>query len=226
MQHMTNQDKFSYRWMRTCEQMHVGYEAAERWRLKLIESYSEPHRSYHTIDHIVQMFDHLDKNIPDDEASPLLDVAVFFHDSVYITWSDYNEEYSANYAHEFMRDVGCSVSVAELVSCLIMATKTHEKPNSETIGRALFHGIIESDLPILAAPMNDFVKYEDGISKEVAYLGRAKYLYNRIAFLMGLLERGYIYQSYWGNMFLDKKARDNIEWLVGKLDDERSLLES
>ena len=69
------------------------------WRRLLFQLYSEPHRHYHSVRHIMNLLDRLDALRPFSEGTafrPGLDrlleteCAIWFHDAIYIIGSPHN----------------------------------------------------------------------------------------------------------------------------------------
>jgi predicted metal-dependent HD superfamily phosphohydrolase len=127
-----------------------------------IQAYAEPHRKYHTIDHIA---DCLQKLEPYKEREDYLQLflALLWHDDVYDTSpkdkeADSNVEESKDYAILCMHHLG--LPGEETVDRLIEVTESH-KP--ETEDEALISDI---DMSILAAPAEIYDKYVEGIREE------------------------------------------------------------
>jgi pantetheine-phosphate adenylyltransferase len=58
----------------------------------VLENYSESHRYYHTLKHLIEVIDHLKLQ---DQFDKELFLAAVYHDAVYNPKSDDNEEQSA-----------------------------------------------------------------------------------------------------------------------------------
>jgi len=130
------------------------------------ERYSEPHRFYHTWEHVLDL---IDKAIDDKELSDELLLAIVFHDIVYDPMNNDNEEKSAELFKTFFN----YPDVYEA----ILATKNHidVNPTSKLLNKY--------DLSVLYGDFNSFMKYEDGIFKEYQFVDVKTYTENRIKFL-------------------------------------------
>src|SRR2546421_12701808 len=73
---------------------------------RLVAAHSEPHRFYHTLEHLNEMFQVAGK-LADAAADPAaVHLAIWFHDSVYDPRATDNEERSAGLAVELSRPLG------------------------------------------------------------------------------------------------------------------------
>jgi predicted metal-dependent HD superfamily phosphohydrolase len=62
---------------------------------KLAASYSEPHRAYHNLTHLHECLVALDASAVEPASARIVEVALWFHDSVYDPKAGDNEEQSA-----------------------------------------------------------------------------------------------------------------------------------
>ena len=130
--------------------------------------YSEPHRFYHTWDHILYMVDKAEKcgYLYND-----IILAILFHDIVYDPLKSDNEEKSAELFKQYFPD-------NDIVYNAILNTKTHT--GDDEISRMLNF----LDLCVLTyGNFGDFMKYEDNIFKEYQFADLKDYKKNRIEFL-------------------------------------------
>ena len=125
----------------------LGVDGDEPLYRSLIERYAEPHRSYHTTQHLDECFARLDEST-DRAIHPFeVELALWFHDAVYDTRSQENEERSASWAESAIQSAGLSAVCASRIRDLIMATK--HAAMSETKDAKL---LVDVDLAILARP--------------------------------------------------------------------------
>jgi len=112
---------------------------------------------YHNMDHIVSMYDYLDKtNEPYDEA---LDWAVLFHDIVYDDQPKKEWRSSLEFSKSSKEYCGCSLSLYDIskVSGLIMMTEKHCL-ESKNLDRT-YSAIIRADLHQLGDRVKAFTNY-------------------------------------------------------------------
>lgn len=150
----------------------------------LTNAYSEPHRFYHTLSHIVYMF-----NCADTLRMELTDVevcAIWFHDFVYNIGNKTNEEDSADVAIELCSFI--SNAERDTLRQLILSTKKHVP----LIPMA--SNIINLDLMILSASREEYENYIIGIESEYRTVySEQEYRKGRKDWLESMLSKDKIY---------------------------------
>ncbi len=168
----------------------------------LLARYSEPHRGYHNLVHIVAMLDELELVGENDSAVAL---AIWFHDAVYDPKAKDNEEQSAKLAKDSIKQIGLPDPLDEQVNDLIMDTKHTTVP----IDRAA-QILVDIDLMVLGKPKKEFDAYEIGIRKEYEWVPQPDFCAGRSKMLQSFLDRPSIYST---ELFRDKyesAARKNL----------------
>lgn len=130
----------------------------------LVKRYDEPHRFYHTRQHLLDMLTH-----PEDIYTDRLRLAIVAHDAVYDTHRCDNEEQSARLVPE--------------IADLIMVTKHHNPVTAEECI------LCDLDLGILAS--EDYDTYAANIRKEYAWVPDDVYRVERAKVLRKFLKPVY-----------------------------------
>ncbi len=164
----------------------------------LVARYAEPHRAYHTLEHIVKMLDELEKSGGGTENATDVIMATWFHDAVYDPTAKDNEEKSVMVAEEAMKHFGsplgslgfCVFNRREVVEC-IMATKKSVCSLDFFSTRLL----VDLDLAILGASEEEFDEYEAGIRKEYEHVLPRDFAIGRSRILRSFLDRPRIYAT-------------------------------
>ncbi|MEO5930087.1 MAG: hypothetical protein ABIR47_09145, partial [Candidatus Kapaibacterium sp.] len=135
-----------------------------------------------------------------------LEFAAWFHDIVYDTRRDDNEEHSARYARDSLRRLGTPESLVERVAGLILFTRDHGAP-ADDADALLF---LDADLAILGASGDRYRDYSRAIRREYAWVEEERYRRGRRDILEKFLGRERIYRT--GSMFAryEMAARANI----------------
>ena len=153
--------------------------------------YSISDRSYHNISHIENCFDTfsflLNSNIYDIEA---LTIAIWFHDVIYDSRQNNNEEQSAILAKAFCYALNCTEEFSNKVEQLILFTKHNKK--ASTVDEKI---ISDVDLAILSSSPLEFWDYSKGIRQEYSWAPDIVYYPNRLKFLENLLLKKSIYYT-------------------------------
>jgi predicted metal-dependent HD superfamily phosphohydrolase len=193
-------------------------------------AYSEPHRAYHTSEHIVSLLEIFDSDwfqqgyfVPSPLAQTVrdeLEAAIWWHDAVYQTTIHSpglsNEEASAAWAFTFLMTNGGKTDTACVVHKLILATSHEHCPNST---RTMW--IADLDLAILGADEERFKLYDTQVAAEYAHVFYPDYLQGRIAFLTSFVQsRNHIYQTMTFRERYEDVAQSNIKKLIVELEAE------
>ena len=166
---------------------------------QLITNYQEPHRHYHTLHHLQQLFTAL-QNI---DSSSSLDVgiasqnrnrsstilAIFFHDAIYDTRSHENEAQSAKWAAESLTKLNLPNTTIDRITHLINLTKHHPAQPTDLDAQLL----LDLDLSILATPPLQYQTYVKAIRQEYHWVSEADYRKGRSQILQTFLTRDRIY---------------------------------
>lgn len=172
----------------------------------IIRRYRQPHRHYHTLEHIEEMLaiigEHRERLL---EYEPLA-FATWFHDVVYDPRRDDNEERSAIVARRTMPRLMVSGWITLRAVALIRATKEHVPPDA-SFDAALF---IDADLAVLGSDPERYRRYAADVRREYAHLADEEYRRGRRAVLEDLLARERIYHTDLMRDRLEAAARANI----------------
>ena len=180
----------------------------------LVERYSEPHRRYHTEQHLIECLDAFEtvRDLP--PHPPEVEAALWFHDAIYDVKRQDNEEQSANWATSLFAEAGVSSNSTDLIQSLILVTRHTALP--VTPDEQL---LVDIDLSILGAPRPRFDEYERQIREEYSFVPGWLFRRKRRAILRTFLDRPRIYST--GHFFdaLEKRARENLQRAIsGKAD--------
>ena len=158
---------------------------------QLATRYNEPHRHYHTLDHVAACLGWLDQ-YRHLAADPLcLELALWAHDVIYDPRASDNEARSADW--------------------FALAT-IHPHPPTDT-DMALLQDI---DLSILGAHAELYDRYEGWIRKEYEFVPEAAFRKGRSAVLRNFLEQDVIYYTAELRERLEVPARDNLSRALAK----------
>lgn len=163
-------------------------ELLNKWNIKcdvntLLSMWNESHRSWHTLDHLNDLFEQINENkflYSEREYEKLL-IASLFHDCIYDPKLFNNEEKSANFFIECCVDKR-NEDILEIKQ-IILDTKTH-KPSTK-----LSEAFINYDMNIVERDYDKLLEWEDGIKNEYSEIGVEKYKINRLKFLESLLDK-------------------------------------
>ena len=172
---------------------------------QLKAAYAEPQRHYHTLQHLGECLAAFDNVRTRAEHPHEVELALWFHDAIYDVKSHENEQRSADWARDALRDAGVEAASAQRVHDLIMATRHTAVPSGRDEPL-----LIDIDLAILGAERPRFDEYEQQIRKEYAYVPGFLFRRKRREILEGFLDRPAIYSTPWFHDALEAKARDNL----------------
>ena len=179
---------------------------------ELVRYYSSDSRQYHGLTHIIKLlrlFDEYKFNLQEEDV---VFFAIWFHDAVYSTWRDDNEEKSAFWASEVLKETSIPLAQIEKVVQYIKATKTHESNNDMDL-----NFFLDFDLSILGADDTIYDVYTRQIREEFSLMPSFLYKRGRRKVLNALLDRPQIYQTSVFYNTMEAKARENLQRELNKL---------
>lgn len=168
--------------------------------------YAEPGRFYHNLHHIAEMLRLLGSLGVGAESHEAVCFAAWFHDAVYDTRRNDNEEKSAELAADWLAQLSAPAEIVNSVRQLILATKRHEAANLSP-DAALF---LDSDLAILGAPEEIYLQYRAAIRKEYAWVEDAVYRRERRRILENFIARERLYFTDELRDRFEAQARRNL----------------
>lgn len=172
----------------------------------LLNDYNAEQRHYHDLAHIGNLLVLFEDNrfrIRDEDA---VFFAIWFHDAIYNTWKSNNEEKSADFAYEVLRQTSMPTEQINKIVAYIHATKTHVSDGDTDLD--LF---LDFDLSILGADEAIYEVYRRQIREEFHSFPSFIYNRGRKKAMRTLMEKGYIYKTDEFRRLYEAKARQNIQ---------------
>jgi predicted metal-dependent HD superfamily phosphohydrolase len=190
-------------------------EAETVWQW--IESaYSERHRAYHTLAHLEQCFKEFDSVgsdlTPTDRS--IIELAIWFHDSVYQPHQSDNEEESVKLFRNAAGVLQLPTSVVEPVSNFILETK-HAGPNPER--SELCQMFLDIDLSILGQDQATYEQYATQVRQEYEWVPWEIYTVKRTEILERIRSWSPIYQTPALHKKYELQAKMNLSRAIANL---------
>jgi len=137
----------------------------------IVARYQEPHRCYHTLEHILEVLDRV--------SGAEVELAAWYHDVIYDPRTSDSEERSAVHAGEALEYLRAPVEVIDEVQRLIRLTAGHHVQDGDDNGRML----IAADLAILTMDRARYQRYARDVRAEYAHLDDVTWRAGRTAVL-------------------------------------------
>jgi predicted metal-dependent HD superfamily phosphohydrolase len=151
----------------------------------VISKYSEPHRFWHTVEHLYKLLDGINELYENKKINQTdfnyLNISTIFHDIVYDTRKNDNEEKSVKYMlSKYNNIINDDVKI---IIDIILSTKTHISNNK------LCQKFIKLDTQILDSQFIDMLDWENKIYEEYKWVGLKIYKKKRVEFLLGSIKK-------------------------------------
>jgi predicted metal-dependent HD superfamily phosphohydrolase len=174
---------------------------------RVVAGWTEPHRSYHTIEHLGECLAWLDD--PEVrgaiERPAEVELALWLHDLVYDTRRGDNEHASAEEGRGLLGAVGgIDPAVIERIAAMVESTKDHGARSAD--GAVM----LDIDLSILGADPARFARYESQIREEYGWVEPDAYRAGRRAVLARFAARPRLFLSDALHDRLEARARENL----------------
>ena len=176
---------------------------------EIVSRYSEPWRAYHVLAHLDAMFAELDAVRSCWKAQLVvfepLEMAIWYHDAVYNTHANDNEERSADLFRNVAERLYLSGEFKERVIKIILATK-HLAATDDLESATL----CDIDLSIFGQPEAVFDEYERQIRKEYGWVPKTQFNEGRLTILRAFLNRPMVFSTSFFREKYEEMARKNL----------------
>ncbi|MEM9490998.1 MAG: hypothetical protein AAGC55_17750 [Myxococcota bacterium] len=171
---------------------------------EIVARYSEPHRAYHTLEHLRACLHWLAATRELAEHPPAVELALVYHDIVYDPRRTDNEKRSAELFTAHARASQLPQAPIERIVRLIEGTASHSAHDRDG---ALLNDI---DLTILGAPPHLYARYEEQIREEYRHVDERLFRAGRERILRSFLATTAIYSTPFFSKRLETQARSNL----------------
>lgn len=191
----------------------------------LLGAWSQPHRGYHTLEHLWEMLvalDELERAGHLDAGQALLARAVaWFHDVHYDprAGAGSNEHRSATMARDHMHRLGVDDTLVDAVETGVLMTAAHEV-GEQTRHTRMLEAVHDADLWILSAPPERYATYREQVRAEYAHVPDDHFRPGRAAVLRSFAERARIYRTAHADAAWTARARANLAAELADLADD------
>lgn len=176
---------------------------------ELVASYGEPHRRYHSVQHLTECLQTFDVVRLLAGRPAEVELALWFHDAIYDVKRGDNEERSADWAKRELASAAVPEEAVARVHALVMVTRHTGMPNS-----ADQQLLVDIDLSILGAPQERFAEYEQQIRDEYSFVPSWIFRRKRREILRSFIDRPRIYSTDHFHLLLEQRARENLRRAV------------
>lgn len=174
----------------------------------LLRHYGQAHRTYHNLSHIEALLRHAQAGSAQFHCPQVVACAIWFHDVIYDTRAQDNEQASARWARTVMQAMGIDEFFIAPVEQCILATQTHEV----TPGVPDMPLFLDLDLSILGAPESVYRQYCQAIRAEYHWVPEPAYRAGRSQVLQRFLQRPQLFFTPVMAARFETRARQNLTW--------------
>ena len=190
----------------------------------LLQRWSEPHRRYHTPQHLAEVLAAIDQltvagPLTADDAL-LARTVGWYHDLAHDPRATQgsNEHRSATLARDHLHRLGVEPATVDAVEAGTLMTIAHEIPCGTTSAAAL-QAVHDADLWILSAPPERYAAYRAQVREEYSHVPDHAFRAGRRAILAAFLDRDRLYRTDHAHARWTDLARANLTLEIGALSD-------
>ncbi len=176
----------------------VGQDLIERW--------SEPHRRYHTLEHLAVMLGVIDEHADLAGDPSAVRLAAWFHDAIYEPFAPDNEDRSAALAVATLPELGVPAERVAEVARLVRLTAGHAVADGDRNGALL----ADADLAILASEPDVYARYAAAVRQEYAAVPEDAFRSGRAQILGSFLEKPDLFRVVPARAEWTARAHDNL----------------
>ena len=174
----------------------------------LVRDYTEPVRHYHNWTHLIHCLREFDRTSFRMEIPDAVELAIWFHDAVYVPGARDNELLSADLFCQWGK-TWFSPTLVDKVCDLILITMHRQPPDKSDESY-----MVDIDLSSFGQQWSDFIRDTHNVRKEQTHVPDAIYYAAHAKFLRMLLDRPRIFYTDFFFDCYEETARCNIERLL------------
>lgn len=171
----------------------------------LLDSWSEPHRRYHSVCHLRDILAGVDELASHADDPDAVRIAAWYHDAVYAGRPD-DEELSARRAEQELSRLGAPAHLVDEVARLVRMTATHDP----ALGDRNAEVLSDADMSTLALPPQRYQLNTAAIRLECAHVPDEAFRRRRIQVLTELLDSPAVFRTAPGRRRWESAARANM----------------
>lgn len=195
-------------WTDLCNRYTKNTSLINEWFEVIVNAYSQKHRQYHNLEHILSMILKIEENQERITNKDALLFATWFHDIVYNPKKKDNEAQSAELAEEALLQLFFPLQDMEKVKELINATANHVINNPAQNSDLSF--FLDCDLKILGSTRSEYLRYTEQIREEYRHVPSFIYSFERKKILKRFIQSENIYRTENFRNKYEQQARSNI----------------
>jgi predicted metal-dependent HD superfamily phosphohydrolase len=184
---------------------------------QLLARWHQPHRRYHTVDHLITVLRVVDEYAYWATDADAVRLAAWFHDAVYDPGRVDNEEASALLAKAELPSLNVTGDRVAEVARLVRLTAGHDPLPGDRNGALL----TDADLAILAAAPASYQEYAVAVRAEYGHLSDAEFGFGRAAVLEALLSQPRLFRTPALRQRCEQLARANLGGELAELGEQR-----
>jgi predicted metal-dependent HD superfamily phosphohydrolase len=174
---------------------------------RLLAAYGAPERHYHSLQHLVNLFNQV-ADFPQQDAA-VMGLAIWFHDAVYNALRSDNETKSGEWALAFLAETTLEPARQARVADFIRRSQDHTQPQPPDDADLLL--FLDADLSILGAPEAAYWDYARQVRREYRLVPELLYRPGRRKVLAKMLAAPVLYHTPALREALDSPARRNLQ---------------
>jgi len=178
----------------------------------LLAAYAEPHRAYHTRQHLDDCLAQARQARTLCEHPDEVALALWYHDAIYRPRRSDNEARSADWLARDAEMAGVAPASIDRLRALVLATLHDAHPVAPDT-----RVLVDIDLSILGAPAERFDEYERQVRREYRWVPQLLYRRGRAKVLDEFLNRSRIYSTDDFADRLENVARANLTRSLAQL---------
>ncbi|GIK54698.1 MAG: hypothetical protein BroJett015_03610 [Chloroflexota bacterium] len=199
--------KMQARWRTLTGALGVDAAAAQPVFAELVAQYEGNGRAYHNLTHVRQVLASAMELADEAVDWTAVQLAIWFHDVVYVPGAPDNESQSARFARRILHGWQLPDELIDAVEQLILATALNGTiPDHPDVSL-----IQDADIATLGWPPDAYRRYAQAIRREFAHVPEEAYRHGRSQILTYFLQQERLYRTDHFFTRLEKPARTNLQ---------------